>query len=115
MTPLQRWRSALGADRSDGTPRGGRARAAAYIITASEGGNHHLADLRSQPDKFDPHTRSRFLAGALVPGRLGQFRAAFPQLVSRARCARSFEQVDVILAPATPCPAIRIGQKHHHG
>ncbi len=44
-----------------------RARAAAYIITASEGGNLHFANLRSRPQYFDPATRDCFLAGALIP------------------------------------------------
>jgi aspartyl-tRNA(Asn)/glutamyl-tRNA(Gln) amidotransferase subunit A len=91
-------------------PEVARARAAAYIITASEGGNHHLADLRSQADRFDPNTRSRFLAGTLIPAAWVNFAQRFRSWY-REELHRVFEQVDVILAPATPCPAIRIGQQ----
>jgi AtzE family amidohydrolase len=90
-------------------PEAARARAAAYVITASEGGNLHLADLRSHAEKFDPHTRSRFLAGALLPAAWVSFAQRFRSWY-RERVRELFQQVDVILAPATPCPAIRIGQ-----
>jgi len=43
-------------------------RAAAYIITASEGSNLHLDDCDHVPYDFDPATRDRFLAGTLIPG-----------------------------------------------
>ena len=100
---------ALGADRILELPEAARARAAAYVITASEGGIHHLPDLRSQADKFDPNTRSRFLAGAVVPAAWVNFAQRFRSWY-REQMREVFRQVDVILAPATPCPAIRIGQ-----
>jgi Asp-tRNA(Asn)/Glu-tRNA(Gln) amidotransferase A subunit family amidase len=80
------------------------------VITACEGAAVHLADLRTRPQDFDPLTRDRFLAGALVPGVVYQqaqrFRAWY-----RARVAELFREVDVLLAPTTPCPAPRIGQE----
>ncbi|MCU1261050.1 MAG: amidase [Bryobacterales bacterium] len=91
-------------------PEAARARAAAYVITASEGGNHHLAALRKDAADFDPLTRSRFLAGALVPAAWVSFAQRF-RAWYRERMRELFERVDVILAPATPCSAIRIGQK----
>jgi len=100
---------ALGTDRVLELPEVARARAAAYLITASEGGLHHLPDLRSQADKFDPNTRSRFLAGAVVPAAWVNFAQRFRSWY-RDRMREVFRQVDVILVPATPCPAIRIGQ-----
>ena len=100
---------ALHTDRVIELPEAARARASAYIITASEGGNHHLADLRARAEKFDPHTRSRFLAGALIPAAWVSFAQRFRSWY-RERMREVFEEVDVILAPATPCPAIRIGQ-----
>ncbi|TVP67801.1 MAG: AtzE family amidohydrolase, partial [Nodularia sp. (in: Bacteria)] len=48
-------------------PEAHRARAAAFVITASEGANLHLEQLKSRPQDFDPATRDRFLAGALIP------------------------------------------------
>jgi 1-carboxybiuret hydrolase len=90
-------------------PDAEKARAAAYIITACEGGNLHLQDLRTRPHDFDPVVVERFLAGALLPvswySHAQRFRRVF-----RDRVRELFQDVDVILAPATPCSAIRIGQ-----
>ncbi len=58
---------ALGATERAELPEAGRARAAAFCITAAEGGALHLPDLRIRAGDFDPATRSRFLAGALLP------------------------------------------------
>jgi AtzE family amidohydrolase len=102
--------AALGVSRRVTIPEAHRARAAAMVITASEGAAVHLADLRTRPGDFDPLTRDRFLAGALVPSAFYQqaqrFRAWF-----RARVAELFGEVDVLLAPTTPCAAPRIGQE----
>jgi Asp-tRNA(Asn)/Glu-tRNA(Gln) amidotransferase A subunit family amidase len=101
--------AALGVSRRITIPEAHRARAAAMVITASEGASVHLADLKTRPQDFDPLTRDRFLAGALVPGifyqKAQRFRAWY-----RARVAEIFREVDVLLAPTTPCPAPRIGQ-----
>jgi AtzE family amidohydrolase len=91
-------------------PEAARARAAAYVITASEGGNQHLDDLHAQAENFDPATRSRFLAGALTPAAWVSFAQRF-RTWYREQMRALFETVDVIIAPATPCSAIRIGQK----
>ena len=100
---------ALGTDRVLELPEVARARVAAYLITASEGGIHHLPDLRSQAGKYDPNTRSRFLAGTLVPAAWVNFAQRFRSWY-REQMREIFREVDVILAPATPCPATRIGQ-----
>lgn len=87
-----------------------RARAAAFVITACEGANLHFNQLRSRPDDFDPATRDRFLAGTMIPAswyiQAQKFRRWF-----RQRVREVFQNVDVILAPTTPCPAPLIGQK----
>lgn len=101
---------ALSVSKTIELPEAARARAAAFVITASEGGNHHLADLRSRADEFDPNTRSRLLAGALLPATWLSFAQRFRSWY-REQMRRIFEQVDVILAPATPCPATVIGQR----
>ena len=91
-------------------PEAHRARAAAYTITASEGATLHLPDLRSRPQDFDPATRDRFLAGALIPVpwyiQAQRFRRWY-----RDRVRDIFRHVDIILAPTTPWVAPRIGQK----
>jgi aspartyl-tRNA(Asn)/glutamyl-tRNA(Gln) amidotransferase subunit A len=91
-------------------PEPHRARAAAYIITAAEGANLHLDDLRSRPGDFDLATRDRFLAGALIAGdwyiQAQRFRQWF-----RDRVREVLQNVDIILAPTTPYPATPIGQQ----
>ncbi len=91
-------------------PEAHRARAAAYIITACEGSNFHLKNLRSRPQDFDPATRDRFLAGAFIPNtwyiQAQRFRRWY-----RDQIKEIFQKVDVIIAPTTPCVATRIGQE----
>ena len=101
---------ALGAVRRVTIPENDRARAAAMIITASEGTSLHMDDLKSRPMDFDPMTRDRFLAGALVPAalyvRAQRFRAWY-----RERVREIFRDVDVLLTPTTPFAAPKIGQE----
>ena len=59
---------ALGASKTIVIPQAAAARSAAYIITAIEGSQLHLPRLRTRPQDFDPDTRERFMAGALLPG-----------------------------------------------
>jgi AtzE family amidohydrolase len=100
---------ALGVTRTVTLPHAGIARAAAFLITMAEGGNLHMADLRRRPGDFDIATRDRFLAGALLPAHwVAQAQRA--RAVYRAGVLKLFETVDVILAPATPYVAPRIGQ-----
>jgi AtzE family amidohydrolase len=99
---------ALGTNRLVELPEVERARAAAFLITCGEGGALHLNHLRERAQDFDPMTRERFLANALIP-------AAWVVQAQRVRhwyarqVARVFERVDVLLAPATPCVAPIIG------
>jgi amidase/aspartyl-tRNA(Asn)/glutamyl-tRNA(Gln) amidotransferase subunit A len=90
-------------------PLAAQVRAAAVIITMAEGANLHLPDLRARPDDFDPMTRDRFLAGALLPAhwlmQAQRLRAAF-----RDQALALFEQADVLITPATPFAAAPIGQ-----
>ncbi|MBW4431368.1 MAG: AtzE family amidohydrolase [Pelatocladus maniniholoensis HA4357-MV3] len=91
-------------------PEAHRARAAAFVITACEGANLHLEKLRQRPQDFDPATRDRFLAGALIPShwyiQAQRFRKWF-----RDRVREIFEKVDIIIAPTTPISAPLIGQQ----
>ncbi|HEY9710978.1 MAG TPA: AtzE family amidohydrolase [Oculatellaceae cyanobacterium] len=91
-------------------PEPHRARAAAYMITASEGANLHLANLRSRPQDFDPATRDRFLAGTLIPATWYIQAQRFRQWY-RDRVREIFQNVDIILAPTTPCVAPPLGQE----
>ena len=101
---------ALGATREVELPEVAGARAAAFVIGNAEGGALHLPDLRTRAAQFEPLSRDRFIAGALLP-------AAWVNQAQRLRrwfareAARLFETVDVLLAPATPYPATPIGSE----
>ncbi|ATZ10765.1 AtzE family amidohydrolase [Erwinia amylovora] len=94
-------------------PEAGLARSAAFIITASEGGNHYLPALRHMPERFEPLSRERLLAGAMIPAawyvQAQRFRRHFQQQVLPL-----FQHVDVLIAPATPTSATLIGQETLH-
>jgi AtzE family amidohydrolase len=99
---------ALGTTRQIVLPETARARAAAYIITASEGANLHFANLQRRAEDFEPLSRDRFLAGALVPATWYLQAQRFRRWYAR-RVAQLFRDVDVIIAPATPVSATPIG------
>jgi Asp-tRNA(Asn)/Glu-tRNA(Gln) amidotransferase A subunit family amidase len=91
------------------------ARSAAFLITAASGANLHRANLRERPQDFDPATRGRLLAGALLPAdaviQAQRLRRSFYDEAMAA-----FGEFDLLLAPSTPVPApghdeatIRIG------
>ena len=87
-----------------------RARASAYLITMVEGAALHLERLRTRADDFDPDVRDRLIAGAMLPGiwttQAQKFRRLF-----REQALALFRDVDVLLAPATPCRAPKSGQR----
>ena len=102
--------ASLGISREIEIPEAGRARSAAYLITTAEGAALHLGRLRAQPADFDPDVRDRLIAGALVPATLVVEAQKFRRWY-RAAVLALFEQVDAIIAPATPITAPLIGQK----
>jgi len=99
----------LGAGAEVEWPDAATARAAAFIVTASEGGSLHLDDLRQRPQDFEPLSVDRFIAGALQPAdwylKAQRFRRVY-----RDRVNALFEQWDVLIAPATPVSAPTIGE-----
>jgi AtzE family amidohydrolase len=100
---------ALGTTRTVEIPEAARARAAAYVITATEGASLHLDRLRKRPDDFDPAVRDRLLAGAMIPAALVDRAQKFRRWY-RAQVLELFKSVDVVIAPATPCVAPKLGQ-----
>jgi AtzE family amidohydrolase len=98
----------LGAQADVAWPDAALARAAAFIITASEGGSLHLEDLRTRADDFEPLSVDRFIAGALQPVdwylRAQRFRRSYRDKVNAL-----FRDWDVLLTPATPVSATPIG------
>ena len=110
LEAVARVAKALDATREIEIPEAARARAAAFVITTSEGASLHLGRLRERAADFEPAIRDRLIAGAMVPGayvvKAQKFRRWY-----RDQVLKLFEGVDAILAPATPFTAPRIGQQ----
>lgn len=100
--------AALGAGTPVEWPDAAQARAAAFIISASEGGALHLQRLRTQAADFEPLSVDRFISGALQPAawyvRAQRFRRVYRDKVNAL-----FRDWDVLIAPATPVAAPAIG------
>ncbi|WP_372825945.1 AtzE family amidohydrolase [Polaromonas sp.] len=100
--------AALGASDTVEWPDAALARAAAFIVGASEGGTLHLNDLRTRVAEFEPLSVDRFIAGALQPGawyvQAQRFRRIYRDKVNAL-----FKDWDLLLAPATPVSAPEIG------
>src|SRR6185312_8979956 len=100
---------ALDATQAIEIPEAARARAAAYVISTTEGASLYLDRLRQRPNDFDPAVRDRLIAGAMVPAPLVDRAQKFRRWY-RAKVLELFKSVDVIIAPATPCIAPKLGQ-----
>ena len=98
----------LGARDSVQWPDAALGRAAAFIITASEGGSLHLPDLGTRLEDFEPLSADRFVAGALQPVAW-YLRAQRFRRIYRDRVNELFKHWDILLAPATPVSAPVIG------
>jgi AtzE family amidohydrolase len=107
---LARVAAALGVTAEIELPEAQRARAAAYVVTASEGGALHLDRLRERGRDFDPAVRDRLIAGAMIPAALVARAQKFRRWY-REQVLAVFAGVDAVLAPATPCSAPAIGQE----
>ena len=83
-------------------------RAAAFIITASEGGSLHLEDLRTRADEFEPLSVDRFIAGALQPADW-TIKAHRVRRQYRDKVNTLFKDWDILLTAATPVSAPVIG------
>jgi AtzE family amidohydrolase len=101
---------ALNVTRRVTVPEAMEARSAAFLITMAEGAALHLDRLRERPQDFDPAVSERLIAGAMLPAawieRAQKFRRHY-----QAAMLKLLGEVDVILAPATPMRAPKIGQK----
>jgi AtzE family amidohydrolase len=98
----------LGASEEVEWPTPQLGRAAAFIITASEGGSLHLEDLRKRPQDFEPLSVDRFMSGALQPAdwyiKAQRFRRLY-----RDRVNALFDKWDLLITPATPVSSPVIG------
>jgi len=107
---IERITAALRISRVVELPEAARARAAAYLITASEGAALHLDRLRARASDFDPAVRDRLIAGAMLPATLVAKAQKFRRWY-QDRVLDLFDRNDVIIAPATPNTAPLIGQQ----
>ena len=100
----------LGVSAEVDIPDVARARAAAYLHTNAESSALHLDRLRKQAADFDPDTRERFLAGALLPASwyiaAQRFRRRFEETMRGV-----FQSWDILLAPSTPFAAPPMDQE----
>lgn len=100
---------ALGATFGVEIPGAEAARSAAFCLTTYEGARLHWEDIVSRPEAYDPAVRDRLLAGTRVPDEVVAAARA-TRLIFRDAARRVFRDFDILLAPATPCPAPKIGQ-----
>ena len=110
LAAVERVARALDATREIEIPEAGRARAAAFVITTTEGAALHLDRLRKRAGDFEPVVRDRLISGAMVPAPLVVSAQKFRRWY-REQVLELFQSVDAIIAPATPSPAPRIGQQ----
>lgn len=110
LAAVDRIAKALDVQRTVSLPMVEAGRAAAFLITNAEGAALHLTDLRTQPENFEPLSRDRFLAGALLSAawvhRAYRVRRAYAEAV-----AQLLGDYDILLAPATPTAATLVGQE----
>jgi aspartyl-tRNA(Asn)/glutamyl-tRNA(Gln) amidotransferase subunit A len=107
---VERVARTLRVERTAELPGAEIARAAAYLITMTEGAALHIERLRERRDDFDPEVRDRLIAGAMLPG-VWSVRAQKYRRLFREEARKLFAEVDALLAPATPCRAPATGQK----
>jgi AtzE family amidohydrolase len=86
------------------------ARAAAYVITAAEGGALHRPRLLTQYEEFGPSSRARLAAGSLIPA---SWVVQAQRVRRHAYCEALdlFGRFDLLIAAAAPAVAPRIGQE----
>lgn len=95
---------ALGSTGEVEFPMTKSARSAAFILTASEGGHRHIENLRTRPMDFDPATRDRLIAGALLPEKVIMDAETVAQIYIN-QMTEKLSDFDILVAPSTPSTA----------
>lgn len=91
-------------------PSAADVRAAAFLLTAREGGERHKARLKERYADFDPKNCDRLAAGLLVEDEwLTKARDVLAW--AREQAQSLFKEVDILLAPAIPCLPPLLGQE----
>jgi aspartyl-tRNA(Asn)/glutamyl-tRNA(Gln) amidotransferase subunit A len=86
------------------------ARGAAFLITGAEGGALHRKGLQKQYARFEPASRDRLVAGSIMPAAwVVKAQQVRRQVYEEALLL--FERFDVLLAPAAPLIAPKIGSE----
>jgi AtzE family amidohydrolase len=91
-------------------PEPALSRAAAVLVNASESAGPQTDRLRARPDDFDPLTRDRFLAHALLPAAW-YFRAQTFRRWHKREVLGRLRECPVMLFPTTPCVAPPLGTR----
>jgi AtzE family amidohydrolase len=105
---VERVSRALKIARSVELPEVERARSAAFVITAHEGSQLHLPDLKTRPHDFEPLIRDRLLAGALIPAAWYVHAQRFRSWYA-ARVMEVFRDNDILITASTPVSATPVG------
>jgi AtzE family amidohydrolase len=111
LAAVERVKQALKISRRIEIPEAARARAAAQLITSAESANLHFESLKMRPMDFDPASRGRFLAGTMIPAMWIEQAQRFRHWY-RARVLELFRDIDIFIAPVTPCLAPPLGREH---
>lgn len=89
-------------------PLAGAARAAGALITYAEAGELHRERLKTDRHRLDPLIRYRLTAAALTPAQW-YLQAQRTRRLFKQQIDALFETYDLLIAPATPFPALTIG------
>jgi AtzE family amidohydrolase len=108
LEAVRRAAQALGATATVEWASAEQARAAAFIITGSEGGALHRARLAARYDEYEPLSRDRLVAGSLIPASWVVQAQRVRQHALRQALAL-FRDYDLLLAPSTPVTAPLVG------
>lgn len=87
----------------------GSVAAGAMAIVAAEALAYHAEWVRTRPGEYQPDVIERLRAGAFVSG-VHYVRAQQARALVRAEVDAALARRDVLLSPATPIPATRIGE-----
>lgn len=110
MAAVEKICAALSVDDTVELTGAEQGRAAAYLITNVESSRLHLQRLQTQPHNFDHDTRDRFIAGAMLPAAW-YTRALQVRHWYHRQALAVFQETDILIAPATPCVAPKMGEK----
>ena len=89
-------------------PAAEAARSAAFILTGAEGGALHRRQLIERYGEYEPASRDRLIAGSLIPAAW-VVKAQQLRRHAAAEMRVLFERYDLLIAPAAPCVAPRLG------